>query len=314
MAFQWRIWFWLLFCGLGISTPLKAQLPFYTDDPGVTDEGKFHFEFFNEFDSLAHGQYPNLKQNTANYKLNYGLPHNLELDVDAPYLAIFRALGVQTSTGVGDLDMGLKWNFHQATPASRVPALAVAFYVEFPTGDSRQQLGSGLSDYWLYIAAQKPLTDKTRINANLGFLFAGNTSTGVVGVTSTRGHVYTGGVSLLHDFTPRLTLGGEVYGGIDDQQSLGLEASPGHGGRSVRPAEWPGSCFWFAGRKIHCQPKGRRSGWVCRRLPRYFPFGPKKMRLSTPGRTSCRRARNNSSTFASLKISLHASIMSLRTA
>ena len=255
MAFQWRIWYWLLFCGLGISTPLKAQLPFYTDDPGVTDEGKFHFEFFNEFDSLAHGQYPNLKQNTANYKLNYGLPHNLELDVDAPYLAIFRALGVQTSTGVGDLDMGLKWNFHQATPASRVPALAVAFYVEFPTGDSRQQLGSGLSDYWLYIAAQKPLTDKTRINANLGFLFAGNTSTGVVGVTSTRGHVYTGGVSLLHDFTPRLTLGGEVYGGIDDQQSLGRRQVQGMVGGQYALRNGLGLAFGLLGGKYIASPR-----------------------------------------------------------
>ena len=79
-----------LLCALWIAEPLLAQLPFYTDDPAVTERGKWHFEFFNEFDALQR-QYPNLRQNTANYKLNYGLPHNLELDVDAPYLAIFRA-------------------------------------------------------------------------------------------------------------------------------------------------------------------------------------------------------------------------------
>jgi hypothetical protein len=38
---------------------------------------------------------------------------------------------------------------------------------------------------------------------------AGNTSTGVLGITKVRGHVFAGGVSLLHDFAPRLTLGGE---------------------------------------------------------------------------------------------------------
>ena len=57
----------LFLCALSLS----AQLPFYTDDPAVTEAGKWHFEFFNEFDALQHPQYPNLRQNTANYKLNY---------------------------------------------------------------------------------------------------------------------------------------------------------------------------------------------------------------------------------------------------
>jgi hypothetical protein len=77
-----------------------------------------------------------------------------------------------------------------------------------------------LVDYWLNLIAQKSLSEKTRVNANLGYLFAGNTSTGVLGIQTTRGHVYTGGVSLLHDFTPRLTLGGEVYGGYSKNGDL----------------------------------------------------------------------------------------------
>jgi len=99
--------------------------------------------------------------------------------------------------------------------------LAASLYIEFPTGDTREQLGSGLIDYWLNFIVQQPLSDKTRINANFGFLFAGNTSTGVLGIQTTRGHVYPGGLSLLHDFTPRLTLGGEIYGGIADNRGLG---------------------------------------------------------------------------------------------
>jgi len=201
-------------------SPLPAQLPFYTDDPAVTDKGKWHFEFFNEFDALQLPQYPNLRQNTANYKLNYGLPHNLELDVDAPYLAIFRALGTPNSNGTGDLNMGLKWEFRKESPGSRAPALGASLYVEFPTGDSRRQLGSGLTDYWLNLIAQESLSARTRINANAGYLFAGNTSTGVLGIETARGHVYTGGLSVLHDFTPRWTLGLEVYGGYTDNQNL----------------------------------------------------------------------------------------------
>jgi hypothetical protein len=206
---------------LCIGKPLPAQLPFYTDDPAVTEQGKWHFEFFNEFDDLQHPQYPNLQQNTANYKLNYGLPHNLELDVDAPYLSIFRALNTSGSFGTGDLNLGVKWEFHKESHDSHLPALGASFYVEFPTGDARQQLGSGLVDYWLNFIGQKSLSEKTRVNANAGYLFAGNTSTGVLGITTARGHVFAGGLSLLHDFTPRLTLGGELYGGYTNNGDLG---------------------------------------------------------------------------------------------
>ena len=198
--------------------PISAQLPFYTDDPAVTDRGKFHFEFFNEFDALQL-QYPTLRQNTANYKLNYGLPYNLELDVDIPYLAILRAAAAPDSMGSGDLNLGVKWEFHKESP--RVPALGASVYIEFPTGDSSRQLGSGLTDHWVNFIAQRSLSKTTRINANAGYLFAGNTSTGALGIQSTRGHVFTGGLSILHDFTARLTLGGEAYGGYTQNGDLG---------------------------------------------------------------------------------------------
>ena len=211
----------LLFCSLWQVMPLVAQLPFYTDDSEVADQGTLHFEFFNEYDGLQSSQYPNLRQNTVNGKVNYGLPHGLEIDLDAPYLSIYRAAGTPSSTGAGDTDMGLKWRFRKAAPGARLPALAASLYVEFPTGNVREELGSGLRDYWLNSIAQEYLTDKTRLTANLGFLFAGNTSTGVVGIQTTRGHVWTGGLSLLHDLNPKLTLGGEVYGGIADTSGLG---------------------------------------------------------------------------------------------
>jgi len=207
-------------CTFWIAKPLAAQLPFYTDDPAVTGPGRWHFEFFDEFDVLQL-QYPNIRQNTANYKLNYGLPFNLELDVDVPYLAIFRAVGLPDAAGGGDTNLGVKWEFHKESRGSRVPALGASLYIEFPTGDANRQLGSGLTDYWLNLIAQKSLSDTTRMNGNLGYLFAGNTSTGVLGIQATRGHVYTGGVSILHDFTTRLTLGGEIYGGYTNNGNLG---------------------------------------------------------------------------------------------
>jgi hypothetical protein len=205
------------------SGPLLAQMPFYTDNADVTDRGTLHFEFFNEYDGLQSAQYPNLRQNTSNFKFNYGFPHGLEFDVDFPYLAIYRAPGSEASIGFGDADTGVKWNFYKAKRPLSVPALSASLYVEFPTGDASQELGSGIRDYWLNSIAQEPLSDKTRLNANFGFLFAGNTSTGVLGVQTTRGHVYTGGLSYQHDFTPRLTLGAELYAAIGADSGLGKD-------------------------------------------------------------------------------------------
>jgi hypothetical protein len=212
------------------SGPLLAQMPFYTDNADVTEHGTLHFEFFNEYDGLQSAQYPNLRQNTFNAKVNYGLPCSLELDFDIPYLSIYRASGSETSNGGGDADMGVKWNFRKQAHPMSFPALSASMYIEFPTGDTSQQLGSGLTDYWLNSIAQESFSGKTRLNANFGFLFAGNTSTGVLGIQTTRGHVYTGGLSLQHDFTPRLTLGIEAYGGLDDNNGLGKDQFQGLGG------------------------------------------------------------------------------------
>jgi hypothetical protein len=243
---------------LGIASgahSLMAQQPFFTDDPAVTEPGKWHFEFFNEFDGLQSSEYPDLRQNTANFKLNYGLPHGLELDVDAPYLSIYRTAGTEGSDGHGDVNLGIKWNFRSISPDSQRLALAATFYVELPTGNVRQQLGSGLTDYWLNFILQKPLTTKTRINANLGFLFAGNTSTGVIGIQTTRGHVFTGGLSLLHDFNPRLTLGGEVYGGIADNDQLGRSQLQGLVGGEYEVRDGFSFTFGLLGGRYAASPR-----------------------------------------------------------
>jgi hypothetical protein len=136
--------------------------------------------------------------------------------VDVPYLSIYRAAGTSSSHGVGDTDLGAKWNLHEATPESALPSFATSLYIEFPTGDSSQELGSGLTDYALNFMLQKPFSDTTRANLNVGVLFAGNTSTGAEGIRTRRGQVYTGGFSLLHDVTSKLTLGGELYGAVSD--------------------------------------------------------------------------------------------------
>jgi len=251
-----RLGIWVLtgFALLLMTNPAAAQLPFYTDDPAVTEAGVLHFEFFNECDGLQSSQFPDLRQNTANFKFNYGLKHGLELDLDFPYLSIYRAAGTKSSSGFGDTDLGIKWNFHKASPGSWVPELGASFYSEFPTGDEHNGLGSGLSDYWLNTIAQEPFTEKTRMNANLGFLFAGNTSTGVIGIQTRHGHVFTSGVSLIHDFNARLSLGGEVYAGIADT-GLGRTQLQGLIGGEYAIHNGLGFTFGLLGGKYEASPR-----------------------------------------------------------
>ncbi len=205
-----------------IAWPLAAQSPFYTDDTSTSPKGQFHFELFNEFDALQRDLYPSLRQNTTNMKLNFGVTDSVELDFDSPYISIFRSKLALPSklNGVGDADLGVKWNFHKESPASRMPALGASMYFEFPTGDSNKQLGSGLVDYALNMMAQKSISSRTKITANLGIIFAGNNSTGLLGL-QTRGRVYTGGTSVVKQFNERLSLGVECYGAISRNFDLG---------------------------------------------------------------------------------------------
>lgn len=216
---------WIFFALLFIfwsSSPAFAQIPFYTDDADTTEKGKFHFEFFNEHDWLQKSSLPGKTQNTTNFTLNYGLNDRIEVGVNAPVLRISnsRQSLLGSASGMGDTQLGVKVKVHDEREGSRLPAMSVVFYVELPTGSVRKQMGSGLVDYWLYGVLQKSLTKRTTGRLNGGVLFAGNSSTGLIGIESTRGQVFTGNGSLVRDFTPKLKLGAELFGGVTSNFNL----------------------------------------------------------------------------------------------
>jgi hypothetical protein len=204
-----------------IATNANAQQPFYTDDAGVTDVGDLHLELNNEFDILQHSAYPNLRQDTTVYRFFYGLVPRLEVSIDSPLIGIFNATGAAYGRpfGPGDTNFAAKYNFREERQGSAVPALTLSMNVEVPTGDAKRQLGSGLVDYWLYGVAQKAISDRTVIHANGGILFAGNTSTGVLGI-QTRGTAFTAGLSVVRAFQPRLKLGAEIYAAVSPNLAL----------------------------------------------------------------------------------------------
>lgn len=218
--------FWGAFCALAllflVSPAVQAQQPFVTDDADVTPKGRFHFEFSNEFDLLQRAAFPSLKQNTADFELDYGLFEGVEIGVAAPLLTIFNAAGTNPKivTGIGDMNLSVKYNFRKEKENSRVPALTLGFNFELPTGDTERQLGSGLADFYINGISQKSLNKATKLRLNGGILFSGNATTGVIGIKS-RGTVYTTGGSLVRQFTPKLQLGVELTGAMTSEFQLG---------------------------------------------------------------------------------------------
>src|SRR5262249_30778583 len=153
--------------------------PFYTDDADVTARGKAHVEVFNEYDWLPTSQMPHLQQNTFNMKVNYGLGRGLELDLDGPVITIVNDSSVEPErpVGFGDLNFGIKYNFHEEREGSSMPAFTLVSYIELPTGEVSTGLGSGLVDVWIYGVVQKTLAHDFVLHLNGGYLFHGNTST-----------------------------------------------------------------------------------------------------------------------------------------
>jgi hypothetical protein len=211
----------LLVCHLLIPSCADAQQPFYTDNTDVTDKKKLHFQLSNEYDILQRSVYPSLRQNTTVFELDYGLLSGVEIGVDGPLIAISnsRVATPKTPFGFGDLDLHIKYNFLKERDGSRLPALAATLNVELPTGNTREQLGSGLADYFLNGILQKSVTKKTKLRLNGGVLFAGNTTTGEIGI-KTRGKVFVGGASLVKQITEKLDLGAEVTGAVTSRLRL----------------------------------------------------------------------------------------------
>jgi len=140
-----------LLIAMAWPTAVWAQQPFATDDADVTPKGKAHIEAFNEYDWLQLSQTPHLRQNTFNMRVNYGLGRDFELDLDSPLITILNdaSTSPRRPFGLGDTNFGFKYHLRDERKDSKVPGLAMATYIELPTGNVPTGLGSGLTDLWV---------------------------------------------------------------------------------------------------------------------------------------------------------------------
>jgi len=87
--------------------------------------------------------------------------------------------------------------------------------------NASEALGSGITNYLLYGIAQKSITEKTKIRFNADVLFAGNTVIGALGVRTAKGKLFSGGVSVVKQYTEKLRLGAELVGVVSSDFRLG---------------------------------------------------------------------------------------------
>jgi len=126
----------------------QAGPPFRTDDPQPVDLGHVELYLFSS------GQ-----RTTGNHsgigpalEFNAGILPDTQVHVVVPW-AYDRTQGVPTQSGLGDLEVGLKYRFLHETAA--LPQVGVFPLVEIPTGRSEQGLGSGHTQVLLPVWVQK---------------------------------------------------------------------------------------------------------------------------------------------------------------
>ncbi|HSS18955.1 MAG TPA: transporter [Pyrinomonadaceae bacterium] len=204
------------------AAPATGQQPFVTDDVDTTPKHHFHFGFADEFDLLPHTDFPSLRQNEAGFEFDYGLFNRVEVGIEAPLLTIFNSFDTdpRRPSGIGDVNLSVKYNFLKHPEKSHVPALALVCNFELPTGDTSRDLGSGLTDVYVNGIMESAITKKITFRLNGGILFAGNQTTGAEGIR-TRGTVFTGSGSFVREFSPKLQLGIELFGAVERNFELG---------------------------------------------------------------------------------------------
>jgi hypothetical protein len=198
-----------------LSAAAAAQTPFVTDDADVTETGKVHLEFLNEYDVLQRSAEPSLRQNTTLVSVTVGVHKNVEVGVEVPAIIIFNTADTfpRRPLGLSDVGANVKVKLKSEKQGSVLPALGFVFAVRFPTGNTARDLGSGVANYQVYGIAEKSLTKKIKLRGNAGLFLAGNTAEGALGVrTTNNGRLFTGGVSITKQYSERLLLGAELTG------------------------------------------------------------------------------------------------------
>lgn len=151
------------------ATGLHAGRPLAIDDAGTVPPGDFEFEAgltFHRDGGLHHFEFP--------FGVTAGLLPKLEAGIGFGSHIQERqeVVGSSTTSGLGDLALGAKWN-----PLSKETGWAshaLAFAVKFPTADDDKGLGTGETDFDLTYIASKSLSETWSVHFNAGYTWTGD--------------------------------------------------------------------------------------------------------------------------------------------
>lgn len=138
------------FALLVANGPARAGAPFVTDDPEPVGDG--HWEVYGfSMGSHVHGD---RSGTLAGLDANYGAAPNVQLHLIAPF-AFDDPSGSGSHSGIGDVELGVKYRFVDPGPDEWWPQAGIYPLVEVPTGDADRGLGSSHRRAFLPIWLQR---------------------------------------------------------------------------------------------------------------------------------------------------------------
>lgn len=157
-----------------MSNSALAGRPLAIDDADPADPGQFEFEAGTAYEHDSKCKHWDLP-----FGLTYGLVPSVEMGVGfggqfEERAEVLEGTGAETTrneSGIGDLNVGAKWQFVEFCPLGARHALAAS--VKFPTSDEDTGLGSGETDCDLTWIASRSIGEKAGVHLNLGYSWIG---------------------------------------------------------------------------------------------------------------------------------------------
>jgi len=185
------------FAILVATWPAWAGAPFITDDPEPVGDG--HWEIYG-FSQGSHSRGDD-SGTLLGVDANYGVGPNAQLHVITP-LAYENPGGSEShSTGIGDVELGVKYRFVDPGPDDWWPQVGVYPLLELPTGDADHGLGTSHRRMFLPVWLQKDFGQWTTYGGGGRWMNPG---------AGNHDYWFFGWL-LQRQVTDRLSLGGELF-------------------------------------------------------------------------------------------------------
>jgi hypothetical protein len=196
-----------------VVSDVYAGAPFVTDDPMIVDEQTWEVNYMLVGVSNQSGSLPRRRRDddrapgtgTATavafqIDANYGITPRMHLHIQPQLIYLHEPVGA--NYGLGDTQVGVKYQVTPNGDDEKGWVIGVHPLVTLPTGNSNRNLGLDVTTYYLPVWVQRRYHEWTTFGGG-GYQINGGTN---------RDNTWAGGWGVLYDATPKLQLGGEIFG------------------------------------------------------------------------------------------------------